>query len=72
MITSSDSYTTYDLGKYYAILPQTPVFKLADFVAHFNANKVTPGFQYNSGTNDAWVNAEDMRNLIRLHLNADV
>jgi UDP-N-acetylglucosamine 4,6-dehydratase len=72
MITSSDSYTTYDLGKYYAILPQTPVFKLADFVAHFKANKVTPGFQYNSGTNDAWVNAEDMRNLIRLHLNADV
>ena len=24
MITSSDSFTTYDLGKYYVILPQTP------------------------------------------------
>ncbi|MEN9638246.1 MAG: hypothetical protein RLZZ262_114 [Bacteroidota bacterium] len=72
MITSSDSYTTYDLGKYYAILPQTPVFKLSEFIDHFKALKVTEGFQYNSGTNDAWVNAEDMRDLIRLHLNADV
>lgn len=72
MITSSDSYTTYDLGKYYAILPQTPIFKLQDFIASFNAQKVTPGFQYNSGTNDEWVDADAMRELIRLHLNADV
>ena len=28
MITSSDSYNTYDLGKYFVILPQNPVFNI--------------------------------------------
>jgi FlaA1/EpsC-like NDP-sugar epimerase len=28
MITASDSYTTYDLGKYFAILPQKPIWDL--------------------------------------------
>lgn len=68
MITSSDSYTTYDLGKYYAILPQVPVFKLQDFIAHFGAKKVAEGFRYNSGENGEWVNAEELRQLISEHV----
>ena len=31
MITISDSMNTYDLGKYYAILPQRTIFNLNDF-----------------------------------------
>jgi UDP-N-acetylglucosamine 4,6-dehydratase (inverting) len=72
MITSSDSYTTYDLGKYYAILPQTPTFKLSDFVEQFKAKKVQPGFQYNSGTNEEWVSVDQMRDLLRQHLQVDI
>ena len=72
MITSSDSYTTYDLGKYYAILPQTPIFKLSDFVEQFNAKKAQPGFQYNSGTNEEWVSVDQMRDLLRQHLQVDI
>jgi UDP-N-acetylglucosamine 4,6-dehydratase len=68
MITSSDSLTTYDLGKYYAILPQVPNFKLDDFIKKFNAKRVEPGFQYNSGTNQEWVGVEDMRKLIKEHI----
>ena len=49
MITSSDSFSTYDLGKYYAILPQAHSWKLDDFIKHFNAQQVTKGFNYNSG-----------------------
>jgi UDP-N-acetylglucosamine 4,6-dehydratase len=64
MITSSDSYTTYDLGKYYAILPQVPVFKLHEFISHFNAKKVEEGFRYNSGENSEWVDANQLRKLI--------
>lgn len=44
MITSSDSFSTYDLGKYYTILPQVPVFNLGDFIEKFNAKKVPVGF----------------------------
>src|SRR5436190_10299958 len=55
MITSSDSFNTYDLGKYYVILPQTHGWKLEDFISHFNAEKVQQGFTYNSGTNEEWL-----------------
>src|SRR5690606_18864544 len=68
MITSSDSYYTYDLGKYYVILPSTHKWKLEDFVKKFNAVKVSKGFQYNSGENTEWVNAEELRELIVAHV----
>lgn len=65
MITSSDSFFTYDLGKYYVILPQTPNWKMNDFVNHFNATKVPEGFSYNSNNNAEWETVESIRNLIR-------
>lgn len=68
MITSSDSYYTYDLGKYYVILPSTHKWNLEDFVTKFNAVKVQKGFQYNSGENTEWVNAAELRELIRAHV----
>lgn len=64
MITSSDSFNTYDLGKYYVILPQMHNWKLQDFVSHFNAEKVTPGFTYNSGSNQEWLSVKEIRELI--------
>ncbi|MCA0431121.1 MAG: UDP-N-acetylglucosamine 4,6-dehydratase (inverting) [Bacteroidetes bacterium] len=68
MITSSDSFTTYDLGKYYAILPQVPNFNIKDYIKQFNAKKVTLGFQYNSGTNTEWNSVEELRDLIVKHV----
>ncbi len=70
MITSSDSFSTYDLGKYYAILPQTHSWNLEDFIKHFNAKKVPQGFNYNSGENSEWLSVEEIRNLIRQHVDA--
>jgi len=70
MITSSDSFTTYDLGKYYAILPQVPNFNLQDYIKAFNAKLVPQGFQYNSGENKEWVNVEEIRKLIKEHVDA--
>jgi UDP-N-acetylglucosamine 4,6-dehydratase len=68
MITSSDSYYTYDLGKYYAILPATHKWKLEDFVTQFNAKRVPAGFRYNSGENEEWVNVTQLRKLIKEHV----
>ncbi|MEE9350209.1 MAG: UDP-N-acetylglucosamine 4,6-dehydratase (inverting) [Flavobacteriaceae bacterium] len=65
MITSSDSFTTYDIGKYYAILPQTPIFSLDDFIKKFDAKPVEQGFNYNSGENDDWETVESLRDLIK-------
>lgn len=68
MITSSDSYYTYDLGKYYVILPSTHTWSLEDFLSTFNGVKVKKGFQYNSGENTEWVGTEELRELIKAHV----
>jgi UDP-N-acetylglucosamine 4,6-dehydratase/5-epimerase len=64
MITEADSFTTVDIGKYYAILPQIPKWSIADFTKHFNASPVPVGFRYNSGTNTEWLSVEELRTLI--------
>lgn len=64
MITSSDSFYTYDLGQYYTILPSVPNWDIQKFVTTFNATKVTEGFEYNSGDNTQWETVESLRELI--------
>lgn len=68
MITPSDSFYTYDLGKYYVILPATHSWKLEDFINTFDAKQVKPGFAYNSGTNTEWETVESLRKLIKEHV----
>lgn len=68
MITSSDSFYTYDLGKYYTILPSMQNWKLDEFIAKFNAKKVEEGFKYNSGENTEWETVESLRSLIKEHV----
>ena len=65
MITVSDSINTYDIGKYYVILPQVPVFDREEFVTHFNAQKVNSDFSYNSGDNNDWESIESLRLLVK-------
>jgi UDP-N-acetylglucosamine 4,6-dehydratase (inverting) len=71
MITSSDSFTTYDLGKYYVILPQVTNFKLNEYITHFNAKLVPQGFKYTSGENQEWETVESLRKLIVEHVDPD-
>lgn len=71
MITASDAFTTYDLGKTYVILPQVPVWDLKEFIKKFKAEKVPIGFNYSSGNNTTWVDAQEMRELIVKHVDKD-
>lgn len=68
MITPSDSFYTYDLGKYYTILPATHHWKIEDFIKKFDAVKVPEGFAYNSGENTEWETIEGLRELIKEHV----
>jgi UDP-N-acetylglucosamine 4,6-dehydratase len=68
MITSSDSFYTYDLGKHYTILPSVPHFNINDFITSFGAKKVAEGFSYDSGTNTEWETIESLRILIKNHV----
>jgi UDP-N-acetylglucosamine 4,6-dehydratase (inverting) len=68
MITESDSYYTADVGKYYVILPQNPIWHYDDYFVSKSAKRVPDGFTYNSGTNDEWLSKEQLRELIRIHI----
>jgi UDP-N-acetylglucosamine 4,6-dehydratase len=68
MITSSDSYLTYDLGKYFVILPSTTKWDLQNFLSKNNATKVEEGFSYNSLNNTEWLTIDQLRLLIKEHV----
>lgn len=68
MITPSDSFYTYDLGKYYTILPSVPSWNIDNFITEFNAKIVPEGFSYNSGNNTEWETVESLRHLIKEHV----
>jgi UDP-N-acetylglucosamine 4,6-dehydratase (inverting) len=66
MITTSDSFTTVDCGEYYAILPVQ-----GDLIDHYcasGAKMVETGFSYNSGQNKQFLTVEELRNLIKVHV----
>lgn len=64
MITSSDSFNTVDLGKYYAILPSSGRYSVAKYCKEFNAVPVEPGYAYNSGSNPDFLSIDQLKKLI--------
>tara|TARA_R110001632_G_scaffold232467_1_gene373355 strand:+ start:10317 stop:11348 length:1032 start_codon:yes stop_codon:yes gene_type:complete len=71
MITSSDSYNTVDLGKYYAILPQKSPYSSytkEEYQKAFNGKSVAEGFSYDSGANTEWETVESLRELVKKHV----
>ena len=72
MITPYDSFNTYDLGSYYAIIPTDPIFDMNDFTTKFKAKKVANGFSYNSGDNEDWETIESLRTKIVTHVNPNL
>lgn len=70
MITTSDSYNTIDIGKYYAILPMGS--KMDKFLKFYEGSRpVEKGFSYNSGRNEEWIGIEEMHELIKKHVDPD-
>jgi UDP-N-acetylglucosamine 4,6-dehydratase (inverting) len=68
MITASDSFFTVDLGPYYAILPSDGSTWEAYQKANTSVQSVPKGFAYNSGTNSEFLSVEQLRGLIRQHV----
>lgn len=68
MISEADSFSTVDLGKFYAILPQYGAWNVDDYLNHFSAIRVQIGFKYNSGTNSDFLNVSEIRELIKQNI----
>jgi FlaA1/EpsC-like NDP-sugar epimerase len=71
MITSSDSPSTIDLGDYYAILGAGLQKNMAKYLDHLKAKTVLPGFAYDSGTNPEFLSVEQIRSLIKTHMDPE-
>jgi UDP-N-acetylglucosamine 4,6-dehydratase/5-epimerase len=64
MISSSDSYNTYDIGQYYVILPTVVKWELGEFINEYKAVKVPIGFNYNSKENNTFLTVKELNSLI--------
>ena len=64
MITTSYSQNTFNVGKYYIILPQN--YNLIDLFKekYKDCKLVEEDFSYNSGKNDEFLNIQEIRDLI--------
>ena len=68
MITTADSFTTYDLGKYYAILPSDGEVQELYNHANIDLAPVGAGFSYNSGCNPDFLSVDQLRQMITIHV----
>ena len=72
MITVSDAPNTYDIGKYYAILPQKKSgYKKEEFIKFFDTKLVDKSFSYNSADNNEWETIESIRKLVKIHVDTN-
>jgi UDP-N-acetylglucosamine 4,6-dehydratase len=71
MITETDSLVTLEFEKYYVITPSTPQWEVNDMIKKLKGKRVEIGFKYNSGTNNDWLNVEQLRESIRQNVDAN-
>src|SRR6185369_4532330 len=68
MITATDALNSIEFNDYYVILPSIKLWDIDKFMADFEGKFCQLGFAYNSGTNPRWLSIEQIRELIRLHV----
>ena len=68
MITETDSMSTVELADKYVILPSMSTWDTDEFIAAHSGRMCEPGFRYSSGENTEWLSVEQIRELIRMHV----
>ena len=63
MVTTEDSFNTYEYDKHYIVCPQM-VFNERQ-VPDLSGKKVEEGFSYSSGTNSEWLSVEDLKERLK-------
>jgi FlaA1/EpsC-like NDP-sugar epimerase len=68
MITASDSYSTVDIGRYFAILSSAAGLSVGAYLQKRPGKAMLHGSSYNSETNEIFLNLEELRQLIRTYV----
>ena len=50
------------------ILPATPLWSVDEFMKAFGGRRCGDRFRYSSGTNSEWLSVDDLRRLVREHV----
>lgn len=68
MITETDAYTTIEFKKHFVMLPSVSFWDVEKYKKELNGKPCEMGFKYNSGTNIEWLSVEEIRALIKEHV----
>ncbi len=68
MITATDAINTVEFEKYFVILPSIKLWDIQTFMNAFKGKLCQHGFSYNSGSNTEWLTVEQLRKLIKEHV----
>ncbi|WP_423937094.1 UDP-N-acetylglucosamine 4,6-dehydratase (inverting) [Candidatus Deferrimicrobium sp.] len=68
MITLTDSIHTIEFEKYFVLLPSVSLWDTNEFMGTFRGSRCKEDFSYNSGANTDWLNVEQIRELVRSHV----
>ena len=71
MITISDGYSTVDRGPYYAITPNRDLYIEKCLEENITYKKAPNNFFYRSDLNKDFLSVQEIRDLIRTHVNKD-
>ncbi|HUK99987.1 MAG TPA: UDP-N-acetylglucosamine 4,6-dehydratase (inverting) [Nitrospirota bacterium] len=71
MVTETDALNTVEFKNYFVILPSTPLWNLDQFIRIFNGEMCKTGFKYSSGTNTEWLTIDQIRKLIKIHVDPE-
>ena len=68
MITTSDSFSTIDLGNYFAILPSDRTVHEKYINEEINFTEIDKNFSYNSGDNTHFLTVKEIKDLIQKNI----
>lgn len=71
MITETDALNTIEFEKHFVILPSYPLWDVGEYMKTYNGHICPEGFRYNSGENTEWLSVEQIRELVRLHVDPE-
>ncbi len=70
MITETDGLNSVEFERHFVILPAMPLWDSEEYRKQFNGRRCEFGFRYSSGANTEWLSVEQLRELIRKHVDA--
>ena len=71
MITETDGLNTLEFDDQYVIFPAMKFYNVEHYLEKHGGKRCPEGFSYNSGTNAEWLTVEQLRDLIREHVDPD-